>query len=72
MTEGYVQVTKEGHYLREMSAGTVFGELAILYNCTRTASVKGKFSASCFERNMKMSRWNIARDEKAFYMSALV
>jgi hypothetical protein len=25
-----------------MGPGRVFGELAILYNCTRTASIKGK------------------------------
>ncbi len=29
-----------------MGPGRVFGELAILYNCTRTASIKG-------ERKMK-------------------
>ena len=27
-----------------MGSGRVFGELAILYNCTRTASIKGKHS----------------------------
>ena len=26
-----------------MGSGKLFGELAILYNCTRTASIKGKF-----------------------------
>jgi len=40
MEEGKVEVTKEGHKLCNMGPGKVFGELAILYNCTRTASVK--------------------------------
>ena len=35
-----MEVTKEGQKLCNMGAGKVFGELAILYNCTRTASVK--------------------------------
>ena len=35
-------MTKDGEVLGEMNGGTVFGELAILYNCKRTASVKGK------------------------------
>ncbi|ELT93924.1 hypothetical protein CAPTEDRAFT_158933 [Capitella teleta] len=40
MEDGKVMVTKEGTKLCTMSPGKVFGELAILYNCTRTASVK--------------------------------
>ncbi|KAK7507990.1 hypothetical protein BaRGS_00000955, partial [Batillaria attramentaria] len=40
MEEGKVEVTKEGQKLCTMGEGKVFGELAILYNCTRTASVK--------------------------------
>ncbi|KAK1881879.1 cGMP-dependent protein kinase 1 [Dissostichus eleginoides] len=39
MEEGKVEVTKEGMKLCTMTPGKVFGELAILYNCTRTASV---------------------------------
>ena len=34
-------MTKDSEVLGEMNGGTVFGELAILYNCKRTASVKG-------------------------------
>ena len=41
LSEGRVEVTKEGHKLSTMGSGKVFGELAILYNCTRTATVKG-------------------------------
>ncbi|CAB4016458.1 cGMP-dependent kinase 1-like, partial [Paramuricea clavata] len=35
---GKLEVTKDGEVLGEMSSGTAFGELAILYNCKRTAS----------------------------------
>ena len=37
-----MEVTKDNSKLCTMGPATVFGELAILYNCTRTASVKGK------------------------------
>lgn len=37
-----VEVTKRGQKLCTIGPGKVFGELAILYNCTRTASVTGK------------------------------
>ncbi|XP_061563683.1 cGMP-dependent protein kinase 1 [Cololabis saira] len=40
MEEGKVEVTKEGVKLCTMGPGKVFGELAILYNCTRTATVR--------------------------------
>ncbi|XP_069037153.1 cGMP-dependent protein kinase 1 [Lepisosteus oculatus] len=39
MEEGKVEVTKDGLKLCSMGPGKVFGELAILYNCTRTATV---------------------------------
>ena len=40
VSEGEVEVTKDGKHLQTMKPGKVFGELAILYNCTRTASVR--------------------------------
>uniref|UniRef100_A0A8R1DVD0 cGMP-dependent protein kinase n=1 Tax=Caenorhabditis japonica TaxID=281687 RepID=A0A8R1DVD0_CAEJA len=40
VAEGELQVSREGALLGKMRAGTVMGELAILYNCTRTASVQ--------------------------------
>ncbi|KAL4641001.1 cGMP-dependent protein kinase 1-like isoform X1 [Arapaima gigas] len=40
MEDGKVEVTKENIKLCTMGPGKVFGELAILYNCTRTATVK--------------------------------
>nr|XP_046230233.1 cGMP-dependent protein kinase 1-like isoform X5 [Scatophagus argus] len=39
LEEGMVEVTKQGKKLCAIGPGKVFGELAILYNCTRTASV---------------------------------
>lgn len=39
--EGEFEVIKDGKILGRMGPGKAFGELAILYNCTRTASVKG-------------------------------
>ncbi|XP_056323572.1 LOW QUALITY PROTEIN: cGMP-dependent protein kinase 1-like [Danio aesculapii] len=39
LEEGLVEVTKGGQKLCSIEPGKVFGELAILYNCTRTASV---------------------------------
>jgi CRP-like cAMP-binding protein len=38
--EGLVEVIKDSQKLHEMGVGIVFGELAILYNCKRTAHVK--------------------------------
>ncbi|KAK8748221.1 hypothetical protein OTU49_016378, partial [Cherax quadricarinatus] len=37
---GELEVMKDGEVLGRMSSGKAFGELAILYNCTRTASIK--------------------------------
>jgi cGMP-dependent protein kinase len=42
LPEGTVEVSKHSKVLTTMGPGRVFGELAILYNCTRTASIKGK------------------------------
>ncbi|KAM8743044.1 cGMP-dependent protein kinase 1-like isoform 1-T1 [Acanthopagrus schlegelii] len=39
LEEGMVEVTKQGKKLCTIGQGKVFGELAILYNCTRTATV---------------------------------
>ena len=37
-----MEVSKEGKFLHNLSPGKVFGELAILYNCKRTATIKGE------------------------------
>lgn len=42
-SEGRVEVSRENKYLSTMTSGKVFGELAILYNCKRTATIKGTF-----------------------------
>ncbi|XP_071952421.1 cGMP-dependent protein kinase 1-like [Antedon mediterranea] len=42
---GELQVSQNGEVLGTMSAGKVFGELAILYNCKRTATVKAATNA---------------------------
>lgn len=41
--EGQLEISKDGRKLRVLDRPTVLGELAVLYNCTRTASVKGKY-----------------------------
>ena len=38
--EGEYEVIKEGKVLGRLGVGKAFGELAILYNCKRTASIK--------------------------------
>ncbi|XP_056150815.1 cGMP-dependent protein kinase 1 [Lampris incognitus] len=49
---GELLVTQAGRNLRTLTRGDVFGELAILYNCKRTATVKAKTVVSlwCMER----------------------
>lgn len=42
LLDGELQVTQAGRDLRTLTTGDVFGELAILYNCKRTATVKGQ------------------------------
>ena len=41
-SQGEYEVIKDGKVLGSLGVGKAFGELAILYNCKRTASVKGK------------------------------
>ena len=38
--EGDYEVIKDGKVLGSLGVGKAFGELAILYNCKRTASIK--------------------------------
>ncbi|XP_061610498.1 cGMP-dependent protein kinase 1 isoform X2 [Phyllopteryx taeniolatus] len=49
---GELIVTQAGRDLRTLTRGDVFGELAILYNCKRTATVKAKTEVRlwCMER----------------------
>ncbi|CAB3371559.1 Hypothetical predicted protein [Cloeon dipterum] len=39
-SEGRVEVSRDEKYLSTLAPGKVFGELAILYNCKRTATIK--------------------------------
>ncbi|KAF0306012.1 cGMP-dependent protein kinase, isozyme 2 forms cD4/T1/T3A/T3B [Amphibalanus amphitrite] len=47
-TEGQVEVSKDGRTLSQMGPGKVFGELAILYNCQRTATIKAATDCKLF------------------------
>ena len=38
-SEGKVEVSRDGKYLSTLAPGKVLGELAILYNCKRTATI---------------------------------
>lgn len=40
--EGTLEVTKGDQIIGQMQVGKAFGEMALLYNCNRTASVRGK------------------------------
>jgi len=40
MEGGKVEVSRKGKFLSVMASGKLFGELAILYNCQRTATIK--------------------------------
>ena len=42
-SQGEYEVIKDGKVLGKLGTGKAFGELAILYNCKRTASIKGTF-----------------------------
>lgn len=39
IAEGKVEVSRDGKYLSTLAPGKVLGELAILYNCKRTATI---------------------------------
>ena len=43
--DGDFEVTKDGEFLGFMGPGKAFGELAVLYNCKRTASVRASTPA---------------------------
>lgn len=43
--EGEFEIEVGGKVLGKLSAGKAFGELAILYNCRRTASIRGLCAA---------------------------
>ncbi|PAA75113.1 hypothetical protein BOX15_Mlig031621g3 [Macrostomum lignano] len=53
-SEGELEVTQENRSLGSVRRGVAFGELALLYNCTRTASVRAVTSAKlwCLDRTV--------------------
>ena len=42
LISGSVKVMKNGLYITSMEAGALFGEVALLYNCMRTAQVEAE------------------------------
>ncbi|KAJ8014159.1 hypothetical protein DPEC_G00037350 [Dallia pectoralis] len=46
LADGLLEVSQNGKFLGEMCPRTAFGELAILYNCKRTATVKAVSKAN--------------------------
>ncbi|KAF6767797.1 hypothetical protein AHF37_09509 [Paragonimus kellicotti] len=48
VAEGVLEVSKNDQLLGRMDVGRAFGELALLYNCNRTASVRGKCHVCLF------------------------
>lgn len=53
VAEGKVEVSREGKFLSTMAPGKVIGELAILYNCKRTATIKGEIDFECVCRECR-------------------
>lgn len=41
--EGNYEITKTGMHIKKFSVGETFGELAILYNTKRFASIQGRY-----------------------------
>lgn len=55
--EGEFEIIVNDKVLGTLPAGRAFGELAILYNCRRTASIRGKkkFYSQTFQRKFSIS-----------------
>ena len=58
MEEGKVEVSRQGKFLSVMPSGKLFGELAILYNCQRTATIKGEMFR---DRRFSLNQHNTSR-----------
>lgn len=54
IVEGKVDVTHDDHHIRDMGAGEFFGELALLEERTRTATVTAKERTRC----LQLVRWD--------------
>ncbi|XP_071397506.1 cGMP-dependent protein kinase 2 [Centroberyx affinis] len=71
LAEGLLEVIQNGKLLGEMRPGTAFGELAILYNCKRTATVKAVSQSQIWALDRQtfqtiMMRTTQARHEEYF------
>ncbi|XP_035534169.1 cGMP-dependent protein kinase 2 [Morone saxatilis] len=61
---GELRVTQTGRDLRTLTTGDVFGELAILYNCKRTATVKAKTAVRLWSMERQTYRTIITNKSK--------
>ncbi|XP_046884861.1 cGMP-dependent protein kinase 2 [Hypomesus transpacificus] len=71
LADGLLDVMQNGKLLGEMRPGTAFGELAILYNCKRTATVKAVSQSHIWALDRQtfqkiMMRTTQARQEEYF------
>nr|XP_033795849.1 cGMP-dependent protein kinase 1-like isoform X2 [Geotrypetes seraphini] len=64
IAEGELFVTQHGQPLRTLSAGDVFGELAILYNCKRTATVTATTDVKLWEIDRQTYRTIVTQKHK--------
>lgn len=53
LISGSVQVLKNGLYITSMEAGALFGEVALLYNCMRTAQIEAENDVHVWSINRK-------------------
>ncbi|XP_039637114.1 cGMP-dependent protein kinase 2 [Perca fluviatilis] len=61
---GELLVTQAGRNLRSLTTGDVFGELAILYDCKRTATVKAKTAVRLWSMERQTYRTIITNKSK--------
>lgn len=54
IADGKVEVTHNGHRIREMGPGEFFGEMALMEERVRTATVTAKTRTSC----LQLVRWD--------------
>lgn len=59
LTDGKLDVYQHNKLLTSIAVWTTFGELAILYNCTRTASVKGEVFALCYMLSLSVDVYEL-------------
>lgn len=54
IVEGLVEVTRDGHHIRDMGPGEFFGEMALMEERIRTATVTAKARTRC----LQLVRWD--------------